>query len=528
MSYIHLAHHFLGGALPISLLKQNFALAEATLEHAIQQTTQIYGHIAAANTKVLASTVKSLPYDNDELYASLKAAAYVIERATKDYPDPGFGLIETTIDGKTVSVTEEIVSEKPFYNLLRLNVARDPKKKVPKVLIFPPMSGHHPSFLRDTGNALLSGADVHIVGWKPPQDVPMSEGEFDFEQYVLQAKELIEEMGPDGHILSVCQPNPVVVAALALIAKENPEKQPCSATVMAGPIDSRVSHASALEGATGPTADMFVAAARSVVPAGFKKGTGRPIHMSSYQLLGFMAPNWDSHTQKTLELFWNVQRKTLLEEAVKSQKEIKQETLRDWLQPYLKKDPTAEDSPAFLEATSTPEKALEAFKNIITKQEKFDADYFAVTGLHGKYLDDTKSIVFEEHLLPNGKLVIDGQTVDAGNITCPVHVVEGSKDDISPPGHSKALFWLSEKIQQACYTLVDGVGHYGVFSGSKWSNPEAKTGTVHRVLAFMHDCGNKAGLQYDAAPSEYNLEMPEQYNPDRHGHRPDNYPQLVA
>lgn len=522
MSVVEMTQHFFRGAtpLPLTIMGPQLKLTEAVWRNAMEHTTRLLGQMSAMNTHFLAELVKSHPYDSrakDDWYASLKASAYIMDRTFKDYPDPGFNLTETTINGTTTPVTEKTISNKPFYNLQRFTVARGADKKVPKVLLIPPMSGHHPSLLRDTVKALLPGTDMHVVGWKEPRDVPLSEGDFDFQTYVLEVKKLIEDMEPDTHVMSVCQPNPVVVAALALIAQEDPSKLPCSATVMAGPIDTRIVDAPALEGATEPLADMFVAQARSVVPPGLA-GVGREIHLSSYQLFGFMAPNWDAHTKKTIELFWNVQRRTFLEETIRNDRKIDTDTLRDWLAPYFKKDLEGLER-----AAASMDDTMAVLNDIIVKQEKFDADYFAVTDLHGEYLSDTRRIVFEQQLLPQGRLVIDGKRVDPALITCPIHVVEGTADEISPPGHSKALLWLCEKAKDACYTLIHGGGHYGVFSGTKW-----RENAVHRVLAFMHGCGQNAGLSYDRAPSEFISQTLDRYDAQSDTLRPADYPMLKA
>ena len=48
--------------------------------------------------------------------------------------------------------------------------------------------------------------------------------------------------------------------------------------------------------------------------------------------------------------------------------------------------------------------------------------------------------------------------------------IEGERDDISGVGQTKAALDISTRLPRAMkqYHLAKGVGHYGIFNGSKW------------------------------------------------------------
>jgi poly(3-hydroxybutyrate) depolymerase len=83
----------------------------------------------------------------------------------------------------------------------------------------------------------------------------------------------------------------------------------------------------------------------------------------------------------------------------------------------------------------------------------------------------TVDVVFQRHLLPKGELTHRGIRVDPSAITdIALLAIEGERDDISGLGQTKAALAISaglpDELKQ--YFLARGVGHYGIFNGSKW------------------------------------------------------------
>ena len=54
-------------------------------------------------------------------------------------------------------------------------------------------------------------------------------------------QDFIRHLGPDVHVISVCQPTVPVLAAVSLMASANDPCQPRSMVMMGGPIDPRQS-----------------------------------------------------------------------------------------------------------------------------------------------------------------------------------------------------------------------------------------------------------------------------------------------
>ena len=168
---------------------------------------------------------------------SVAASAEIVARLTQNYGKPAFGLKTTQVGNETVAVNEEILLRKPFCQLLRFH--RDTARRDPKVLVVAPMSGHFATLLRGTVEALLPDHDVHITDWTDAREVPLTQGNFDLDDYIDYIIEFCRYLGPDVHVIAVCQPSVPVMAAAALMAEAKDPRQPKSITLMGGPIDTR-------------------------------------------------------------------------------------------------------------------------------------------------------------------------------------------------------------------------------------------------------------------------------------------------
>ena len=142
----------------------------------------------------------------------------------------------TTEDGKDHLIEIETVLARPFGDLIHFQV-QGRKTKPRKVLLVAPMSGHYATLLRKTVHSLLPDCEVYITDWHNARDIPVSEGKFDVEDYTLYLVEFMRELGPDTHVIAVCQPAPLTLAATAYLAEEDPNAQPATLTLIGGPID---------------------------------------------------------------------------------------------------------------------------------------------------------------------------------------------------------------------------------------------------------------------------------------------------
>ncbi|MGE3870989.1 MAG: polyhydroxyalkanoate depolymerase, partial [Pseudorhodoplanes sp.] len=105
--------------------------------------------------------------------------------------------------------------------------------------------------------------------------------------------------------------------------------------------------------------------------------------------------------------------------------------------------------------------------------KSFYDEYFAVLDLTAEFYLETVRWVFQEHRLPLGTLDYRGRKVDPSAIRkTALLTVEGERDDICAVGQTVAAHDLCSKLRPARkkHHMQPGVGHYGVFSGTKWQN----------------------------------------------------------
>ena len=81
--------------------------------------------------------------------------------------------------------------------------------------------------------------------------------------------------------------------------------------------------------------------------------------------------------------------------------------------------------------------------------------------------------VFQEHLLPQGRLTHRGRPVNPAAVSkMGLLTFEGEKDDICSIGQTVAAQDLCSGMRhyRKLHHMQAGVGHYGVFSGRRWNN----------------------------------------------------------
>jgi poly(3-hydroxybutyrate) depolymerase len=121
---------------------------------------------------------------------------------------------------------------------------------------------------------------------------------------------------------------------------------------------------------------------------------------------------------------------------------------------------------------------LEMFKHLVEgdgdsaeKHRDFYDEYMAVMDLSADYYLQTIDNVFVHHTLPKGEMKHRDQVVDLTAIRrTGLMTVEGEKDDISGVGQTYAAQELCTNIPDSrkVHYLQSGVGHYGVFNGSRF------------------------------------------------------------
>jgi poly(3-hydroxybutyrate) depolymerase len=346
------------------------------------------------------------------------AACNLLADSGLTHARPDYGFKSTAMGNEVVDVIEESRFDTPFATLLRFR--KDSTIVQPRVLVVAPMSGHFATLLRGTVSVLLPDHDVYITDWKNARDVPLSAGVFGFDEYVDHLIRFLEVMGEGSHMIAVCQPAVAALAATAVMAEAGNRAQPRSLTLMAGPIDTRQNPTKVNELAKSRPIEWFEKNLIATVPWRYK-GAARRVYPGFLQLTAFVSMNLDRHINAHISQF-----NALADGDVV---------------------------------------AAEAHK-------KFYDEYGAVMDLPAEFYLETVQRVFQDHDLPLGKLTWHGQKVRPEAIRrTSLLTVEGERDDICAVGQTMAALDLCSglRISQKRHHLQTGVGHYGVFSGSRWA-----------------------------------------------------------
>ncbi len=307
---------------------------------------------------------------------------------------------------------------KDFGNLIKFSVRRR-EKMARQILVVTPMSGHYATLLRATVTSLLPDADVYVTDWHNARDIPVSAGKFDVEDYTLYLVDFMRHLGPDTHVVAVCQPVPLTLAATAYLAAEDPAAQPRSLTLMGGPVDPDAAATEVTD--FGRRVTMGQLEQSAIQRVGFKyKGAGRLVYPGLLQLAGFMSMNAERHG-----------------------KAFQEQILR-----------TARGEASDHDA-----------------HNRFYDEYLAVMDMTAEFYLSTVERIFKNREIARNEFIVAGKKVDLGAITSvAVKIVEGEKDDISAPGQCLAALKLLTNLPDSkkASHLEPGAGHYGIFAGKSW------------------------------------------------------------
>ena len=400
-------------------------------------------HLAVAPARALSDATRLAyrnplnPLTHTVFGRNMAAGAELFERLTRRYGKPVFGLDHTVIGDKRVEILEQIVWAKPYCQLLRFARMDAPETSPqPRLLIVAPISGHYATLLRGTVEAFLPHFDVYITDWTDARMVPLAMGRFDLDDYIDYLIEISQFLGTDApgagvHTLGVCQPSVPLIAAIALMEAAKDPLAPVSMTLMGGPIDTRRSPTAVNQLAQKRGTEWFRKNCIVHVPFPYP-GVGREVYPGFLQLSGFMAMNLDRHMNAHVEMFNHL---------------------------------------------------VEGDGDSAEKHRDFYDEYMAVMDLDAAYYMQTIETVFVKHDLPNGRMMHRSIPVDLTAIRhAGLMTVEGEKDDISGVGQTQAAHDLCANIpdDRKAHHLQLGVGHYGVFNGTRFNRD-----IVPRILDFV-------------------------------------------
>lgn len=375
---------------------------------------------------------------------------------------PPFGIESVRIGGQVVPVRETVVDRTPFCALRAferefapLPAQHEPHKRTQRkraaradatkpargrradvaaqaaaqaaeplaracVLLVTPLAGHHAVMLRETVETMLEDADVFVTDWANARDVPLAQGKFGLDDYVLAVERFLRLLADRGvHVMAVCQAAPPALAAAALVAGSGKHPAPLSVTLMGGPIDSRSNPTMIDRLAATHDIEWFRRTLIDTVPSGYA-GVGRRIYPGYLQHAAIVAAH--PHRQLALES-------------------------RYW--------------------TSRLSSSARAIASSLRSLN----EYCAVLDMDEDYFLDTLRIVFQEQRLARGTWSVGARRVTLAALSATaLCTVEGDRDDITGAGQTHAAHDVCTAVpaEKRMRLTIDDCDHYDLFTGPRW------------------------------------------------------------
>jgi len=383
------------------------------------------------------------PWAHTPFARMVSSSAEMFEHLTRQFEKPEWRLDRTVVDGVETAVVPEAMIHRTYCHLVHFR--RDTGRQDPRVLVVAPLSGHFATLLRGTIEALLPDHDVYVTDWQDCRHIPLAQDRFNLDDYVDYVIDFLHVLGPNTHVIAVCQPSVPVMAAVSVMSGWGDLCVPASITLMGGPIDTRKSATQVNKLAADNPIEWFERNVVAEVPPPYPSA-GRRVYPGFIQLTNFIAMNFERHMASYNELF---------------------------------------------------EHLVQGDEEEAAKKRSFYEEYRAVMDLPAEFYLQTVKTVFQDHALPKGEMVTRWHPVLPDQISrSAILCVEGELDDISGVGQTKAALDLTPNVPDAMkrYHLQRGVGHYGIFNGRKWRSEIAPV-----VKAFIrehdHESGSRPGAQ---------------------------------
>lgn len=392
---------------------------------------------AAADAGLSFWTNPSNPLASTQMGRSFAASLQMFERSTRRFGKPAFEISEAIVGDDLVTIEETEVLRKSFCSLLNFRKVwpeGSTVKSQRKLLIVAPMSGHYATLLRGTVEAMLPHFDVYITDWIDARSVPVSQGSFDLDDYIDYVADFLRHLGPDTSVMAVCQPSVPVLASVALMNAAKDSCTPRSMILIGGPIDTRRNPTGVNKLAKERGIDWFRKHVTMKVPPPHA-GMLRDVYPGFLQLGGFISMNIDRHMDAHREMFWHM---------------------------------------------------VDGDGDSAEKHQDFYDEYMSVMDLTAEFYLQTVEKVFINHDLPRGTFTHRNQLVDPAKITATaLMTIEGERDDISGVGQTQSAQDLCANLppEKKLHHLQEGVGHYGVFNGSRFRKE-----IVPRIVEFVNTC----------------------------------------
>ena len=365
---------------------------------------------------IQSEVLRRAPWGDSLPIRSMRAVTETFAALEVTHLHPSFKIESVSIDGNEVPVHEEIIASTAFATLRRF--AKAAEFDQPRILVVAALAGHFATLIRGTIRTLLPDHDVFVADWHNARDVPTAAGNFGLDEYIEHVMEFLNEIGPGTHLMAICQPCPLAVAAASLMAEDEHQAQPASLILLAGPIDTRINPGPVNAFATKRSVKSLERTAVTRVPRPYK-GAGRKVYPGFLQAIGFISLDPQRHLRAFGGLATNIVR--------------------------------GSDSAA-------------------ARTKEFYEEYLSVLDVTAEFYLETARVIFKNHDLARGEMSSRGRAINPAAIATALLTIEGENDELCPPGQTRAAHDLCTGIpaDRKRHLLQTGVGHYGVFSGTRF------------------------------------------------------------
>lgn len=369
------------------------------------------------------------PLRRHPLTRSMDMGLALLEQATAYGGRPQFDIRHTRVGSQLTAITEEVVLTKPYMSLLHFRKDKAPEQ--PRLLILAPLAGHYATLLRNTVAELLPDNDIYITDWANVRDVPAACGAFHFDDCTDYVIDSLHQLGPNTHVLAVCQPTVSALMATALLAQRQDVCAPASLTLISGPVDAHINPAAERPVNAIPPAEWHLQNTIFEVPKGYA-GAGQLVFPGFLQLVGLLT----LHNSNLL---------------------TRQKVIRDVL--------------------------THAGETDLSEMLHFFDEYLAVLDISAAFYLETLQKVFTDAELARGLAYHRDEPVNCAAITrTALLTIEGEQDEICKPGQTHAAHDLCFRLPASRRQQISMAecGHY-----STWNGVHFREQLVPQINAFI-------------------------------------------
>lgn len=365
----------------------------------------------------------------------------------------GFGIRHIAVGRGFIDVNQRDLAVWPFCALSEFRAAGPGRNRV---LLVAPLSGHFPFILRELVIDLVGKADVTVTDWLNARFVPLTAGEFGFDENIECIARSIKLLGAGLHVIALCQGVVPALAATAILSRDEPDYAPASLTLIGGPVDPLANPTRVVRLLRQRSLRSIEASALDFVGPGYP-GTHRLVYPARYQLSALLA-----YFYRHLASGGELVQKLLADDGL---------------------DPV---------------------------RFPFFGLFTSLMDLPAKYFLENIQKIFLSCEQQTGQLKCRGTPIEFGAIRdTALMTIEGADDDIAAPGQTSAAHRLCPGIPEARRRrlVLSEVGHFSLFHGRA-----CRERVLPEIADFLRSSGGNILPVTDTAIKSF-MKAPARINP---------------